>query len=184
MSNKVVAILLAVFLGLGAYVVYQQSQQRQAAQQKNSLISSVTGAFKSGMSIQCAYETKNGTVEIYIRDGALRYDSTLPSFKGRAPHYIYKDDVATIWSRTKGAIFRDVRSRDYEITTPAFIPVAEALASLEPYKDLCKITRFEHTIFVAPQDVGLVELSNPQLARDFPKSWADDTDPVASESAE
>src|SRR3989344_7546672 len=109
MSNKTIAILLGILLVLASYTLFQRAQTRaQKAQLTPAKLSSIKDAFESGMSIQCTHENDDGIVNIYIKDGALRYDNTLPKYKGTVRHYIYRNGVTYIWTNDTGITYRDV----------------------------------------------------------------------------
>ena len=170
MSNKTIAILLGILLVLASYTLFQRAQTRaQKTQLTPAKLSSIKDAFESGMSIQCTHENDDGIVNIYIKDGALRYDNTLPKYKGTVRHYIYRNGVTYIWTNDTGITYRDVNKRNYDDASPLFMNTNEALAVLEEFKNSCSISRFEDTIFNTPQNVGFMEVKTNAEAGLLPK---------------
>lgn len=168
MSNKTVVLLLGLLILLSIFMYAQRRIEANKPPEK-SLVSSMYDAYKSGMSIQCDHAEANGSVQIYIRDGGLRFDNTLPSYKGIIRHYINKDDVTHAWRHDKGAIFRDISKNNYGEVSPLFMTTDQALELLEPYKDSCSIARFEDDIFLIPSDIEFTDVRTNAEAEALPK---------------
>lgn len=113
MSNKTILILLTSLLVLSGFLYVKHQQELKDISRQVSEISSIKDAYKSGMSVQCIHEEPNGSVRIFVRDGGLRFDNTLPNYKGMIRHYVNKDDVSHIWRNEKGVIFRDISKNTY-----------------------------------------------------------------------
>jgi hypothetical protein len=168
MSNKTAAVLILLLLALSGFLYYQHKQELKNAYKQESLISSIKDAYKIGMSVQCNHEEPNGSVRIFIRDGGLRFDNTLPNYKGMIRHYINKNDVTHVWRNDKGVIFRDISKNTYGKVSPLFITTDQALAMVEPYKDSCIIDRFEDDIFKVAPDVAFIDVRTNAEAQLLP----------------
>lgn len=169
MSNKTILILLTSLLVLSGFLYVKHQQELKDISRQVSEISSIKDAYKSGMSVQCIHEEPNGSVRIFVRDGGLRFDNTLPNYKGMIRHYVNKDDVSHIWRNEKGVIFRDISKNTYGKVSPLFITTDQALDMIAEYNDSCVIARFEDDVFDNISNVSFTDVRTNAEASLLPK---------------
>lgn len=169
MSNKTVVMLIAGLLVLSGVLYFKHQQDLKNINSQLTSIPSIKEAYKSGMSVQCIHEEPNGSVRVFVRDGGLRFDNTLPNYKGMIRHYVNKNDVSHIWRNDRGVIFRDISRNTYGEVSPLFITTDQALDMVAEYKDSCVIARFEDEIFDNISNVSFTEVRTNAEAALLPK---------------
>src|SRR3989344_7134060 len=181
MVKKVIlfaCIVLIVLLIAGGYIFYSNNEKSLQSSQgvsstskptSGSMMDQVTDLFAKSVSVTCDYTDEEGRKTLaYVKAGAVRVDTS-----GKTPEesgsVIVKDNRMHFWNGNEG-ITMEFNTEEMMKNAPS-ITISpnpsgskqegangqEVLASLEKFKDNCKPTVVNDSVFIPPSNVKFVD---------------------------
>ena len=181
MVKKVIlfaCIVIIVLLIAGGYLFYSNNEKSLQSSQgasstpkptSGSMMDQVTDLFAKSVSVTCDYTDEEGRKTLaYVKAGAVRVDTS-----GKTPEesgsVIVKDNRMHFWNGNEG-ITMEFNTEEMMKNAPS-ITISpnpsgskqegangqEVLASLEKFKDNCKPTVVNDSVFIPPSNVKFVD---------------------------
>lgn len=171
LKNK--SVLLAVIfivLALSGYFLYKSNNSKNTElkngeESKNgSVFTSIKDALSKDVTLYCDFNEGNVSFKSYIKNGAVRV-TTSSTEKGQSGDMIMKNNKMYIWdSTTKTGFIYDV-PEDSESSNVSVDSSSSTTGStnylglIDQYKDSCKVTAVEDSLFVEPKDIDFKDMT-------------------------
>lgn len=155
-KKLVLIICAALIVGLAAFYFLNTKKENTNSSVIDSVSSflNIEDALNKKLSLYCEFSGEDGyVVKSYIKNGAIRVSS-------ESGEIIMKDDKMFVWdTKTNQGIVYNIDSSQSATSTNNVPQNIDYLEMINEYKDLCKVSTVEDSLFVEPSNVEFQDMS-------------------------
>lgn len=161
----IVGLLLLVSAGGFAYAKFQSGKTsgKNTTDRQNNIFTSVKDALTQNLTLACEFVDPNGnTTKSYIKNGAVRV--SMVGDDTQSGEIIIKDKKMYMWDNAKkeGFVYDipdEAENDQIGMTNQDIVSSESYLEMINQYKDSCKVSSVEDSLFVAPKEVNFQDMS-------------------------
>lgn len=168
MSKRNLTIATIAVLGLiGGFVYFNFNKSSQDGNSDNSsgVIGSIKDVLNKDVTLSCEFNDQDSNFKSYIKNGAVRV-TTIGKVKDQSGEMLMKDGKMYIWDlKTNEGFVTDIpknedgSSQEVGMTAQNSVSSEAYLDLIDKYKDSCKVTAVEDSLFVVPANIDFKDMS-------------------------